>query len=178
MSQPPCRYLSCPDLRCATKLSNWDLTCIGVARFCSGVLSKADLSTCHLALFRKTGMHTASTPEVQEKHQGFGSARRNITEYGLDPESFCGQAVGPESLFATPGPLAEDLQFCFDTMLAQGSDIARWRKKQWNILKTALTDVMSWADALLFGTLRVIHQGCKPPQTLFSRTDSFEHFVA
>ena len=86
----------------------------------------------------------AVAQEVQERHQGFGSSRQKIIEYGLDPESFYLQAVGTESPFALSGPLAEDLQFCVDTLLAQGANISQWRKRQWKRLQAAFADTKQW----------------------------------
>ena len=86
----------------------------------------------------------AVAQEVQERHQGFGSSRQKIVEYGLDPESFYLQAVGTESPFALSGPLAEDLQFCVDTLLAQGANISQWRKRQWRRLQAAFADTKQW----------------------------------
>ena len=51
--------------------------------------------------------------------------------------------------FCRATSLAEDLQFCVDTMLAPGSDSAKWRKKWWKILRTAFPDVMGWDEELL-----------------------------
>ena len=86
----------------------------------------------------------AVAQEVQERHQGFGSSRQKIIEYGLDPESFYLQAVGTESPFALSGTLAEDLQFCVDTLLAQGAKISQWRKRQWKRLQAAFADTKQW----------------------------------
>ena len=101
----------------------------------------------------KIGMHTVSTPrrtmfkkniKASEAHVGKSSTM------AWTQKVCAGKQLELESPFATPGPLAEDLQFCVHTMLARRFRHCKVEEEAVeNTEKKALTDVMSWDDELL-----------------------------
>ena len=82
--------------------------------------------------------------ERQRRQDAFASSRVKMIGYGLDPASFYNLAVGLESPFAVPESVPQDLQFCIETMVREGTNLPAWRRTRWELLHSVLSAARSW----------------------------------
>ncbi len=87
---------------------------------------------------------------VHARAQGFASSRVKMLPEGLDGITHYALAAALESPLAAEVPMALDLEFSVDTIIAAKADIATWRAKQWRVLKRGwfkLGDLRQFLDA-------------------------------
>jgi hypothetical protein len=75
---------------------------------------------------------------VQSRKDCVSHTRVRLIPVGLPPEIHLVMGCATESPLQRPVELADDLDFAVRTVVEQGANIQRWRRKQWRLLETHL----------------------------------------